>query len=368
MSSALVRWSVLAALCCVALVGSPQCGRAQGGQPDKVKIQTIDGVELKGHFYACSRKNAPTVLVLHSLGGSSQSQGWKNLAQTLQSDFSVMLFDFRGHGDSKTVDPTIFWKYQPNSLYAGKKASAAKSSEIDYKEFEKTSYFPVLVNDIAAVKGYLDRQSDRGICNTSSFILIGAEGGAALGAIWLNSEWYRHKMQLGPAGVPQMDQRPEGKDTIAAVWLSMSRAVGKRTFTPAQLFELAGRAKATPMLFVYGSEDSKGKAFASEAEKYIKGTAPPKGVASPHKYTGAPNPPPKTNLTGVELLQTKTLKTDAIIKAWLDLVVGAKENERAERDFQRSQYIWNFPGSGPQLAKPQGELNLVFDNYEKFMR
>src|SRR4051794_30978301 len=80
---------------------------------ENVKILTADGIKLHGVFYASEKKNAPTVIMLHSIGDgkSSKGQDWKNLAETLNAaKYSVLMFDFRGHGESTTIDdPKLFW-------------------------------------------------------------------------------------------------------------------------------------------------------------------------------------------------------------------------------------------------------------------
>src|SRR6185436_13587529 len=96
-------------------------------------------------------------------------------------------------------------------------ASKPRPTEIKHEQFN-TNYFTVLANDIAAAKSFLDEQPD---CNSSNLILIGARDGATMGALWLNSEWYRFRyLPAGPGRPATLDrQNPEGKATVAAVWL-----------------------------------------------------------------------------------------------------------------------------------------------------
>jgi predicted esterase len=352
-----VRWT---APVLFAFLGWAQPGFAQGDvEPEKVKIQTIDGVELRAFFYQSSKKNAPTILVLHNLGSHSQVKGWKDLAAALQPSYSVMLFDFRGHGESKEVDPTVFWKYEPNRLAAKQGGTPGKGATIDYKNFDTTgNYYPVLVNDIAAVKGFLDRRSDSGGCNTSSFILIGDGKGAALGAIWLNSEYHRYRMNIGAVGIT-IDNRPEGKDTIAAIFLSPTNKLGKRRLTLSSILDQAGRQQATPMVFMYGDSDEDSKTIAKGLEKALK---PAKGPSP--KYTGAVSLG-KTKLAGAEMLEQKSLKVDTAILKYLENVVSDKGNEWSDHDYRRSQYVWRF-GAQPIVIKPANEMNAAFDNYERF--
>jgi len=163
----------------------------RGGEP--VKFTTIDGVDLHGLFFQSAKKDAPTVMFIHALGDKAQRKEHLALAQELQASCSVLLFDLRGHGKSKDIDPEKFWKYGPNAKLV---KGAPKKTTIEYVDFDK-SYYPFIANDLAAAKAFLDRKNDTGACNTASTILIGAETGATLGAIWLNSEWYLYKLIPG---------------------------------------------------------------------------------------------------------------------------------------------------------------------------
>src|SRR5437870_4168269 len=72
---------------------------------EKVRFDTYDGVELVGTFYPSGAGgNAPTVLMLHQIGGNREQDGWSDLAEKLQPSYSVLIFDFRGHGDSTSVN------------------------------------------------------------------------------------------------------------------------------------------------------------------------------------------------------------------------------------------------------------------------
>src|SRR5437899_238296 len=77
---------------------------------DRVKFNTVDGVELHGVFYTSDRgKKAPCVMILPKIGSNSSQEGWDQLATDLQkAGYAVLLFDYRGHGDSTNVDPG-FW-------------------------------------------------------------------------------------------------------------------------------------------------------------------------------------------------------------------------------------------------------------------
>jgi hypothetical protein len=343
------------------LLAVPGFARAQNAaKPEKVRFTSIDGVELHGSFYP-SKRSAPTVLILHAIGEDSKKKGWLSLAEQLQKDYCVLTFDFRGHGDSTEVQSDLFWKQNYNRQYV----RSSDKATISHKGFDKR-YYPVLVNDIAAAKAFLDRsKNDSGVCNTSSFVIIGAETGASLGAIWLNAEWHRYKM-IPPMmfGLqPQPDTRPEGKDVVAAIWLSMSPMLGTYRLSPSAQLEIPGRQGATPMVFMYSDGDEKGKGVATKCASYLKATKDAKyGYIVAQKIEGG------GKLTGVSLLQ-KALGTGDAIADYLEKVMQVKGNEWTEREFKKSQYVWRFPGSPKLLpAKFPNEQNLMFETYEKFIR
>jgi len=326
---------------------------------DPVKITTVDGVDLHGLFFPSPKKDAPTVILLHPLGETGMTKSYTSLAESLQPNCSVLCFDFRGHGKSKDIDPALFRKYPGNSRVKGD----FKKTTIEYGDFPK-DYYPVICNDIAAVKGYLDRRNDANNCNSSNLILIGAETGATLGAIWLNSEWSRYKLQLNAMGIPQLNMTPEGRNTVAAIWLSISTKLGsKRSVTLEPVLDKAARENATPMAFVVGDLDSVGKERAEKLVKYIKG----KTKDTRHKGTFVAALK-ATKLTGVSLLEQKSLGLPDAIAKTLDDMASYKANEWTELDYRKSQYVWQQLGSPPVIAKPTGEMNAVFDTYEKFMR
>lgn len=348
---------VLAVVACFCLFQAPSAGQDADSKGEKVRFHTVDGVEIVGTFYPSARGKAPAVILLHALGDKSNTDAWTNLALELKKKYSVLAFDFRGHGNSKNLsDAPEFWKHPINKNNV---KGAPKATEIDYQNFNK-AYYPVLINDIAAARAYLEGRNDARDCNTSSMVIIGAETGATLGAIWLNSEWLRYQ-QLGGGFAPaQFNKTSEGKDIIAAIWLTPTAKLGSRTLSLAQTLDLPGRIGKTPMTFLYGDADANGKTVAKACEKAIKGTDP-KGD---YKYTAAVKIP-DTKLAGSNLLQKSTGTTKSIMD-YLEDVVDYKGNAWAERDFRKSFYVWRMGSIVPAKSSPTEKL-LVFDTYEKFI-
>ncbi|MFO0867207.1 MAG: hypothetical protein U0744_21640 [Gemmataceae bacterium] len=344
----------------------PRQAAAQEGS--KVRIPTIDGVVLQGTFYAAKNpagKVPPTVLLVHALGEKSSKPEWVNLATSLQEKFAVMTFDFRGHGESTEIDPAKFGRYQPNvNLVKGFKAN---KESIDYKDFDK-AYMPILCNDLAAVKAFLDRKNDQGQCNTSTFIVVGAETGATLAALWINSENYRFRMvpaqnPLFPPQPPPADAASEGRSVVGCVWLSISPTLGRNQVSISKLLDQPGKVHATPMVFMYGEEDAKGKTIGTGVVNAFKKDSRDK---EKYSFTGAV-PVQKTKLAGAGLL-AKSLGTDAAIREWIADVVKKKNNEWLEKDQRKSVYCWRMaPAAVPSIIKPAEEQNLIFDTYEKFI-
>jgi pimeloyl-ACP methyl ester carboxylesterase len=371
-----MRWwsqlpSLLGLLAGLALLLGPQTARAQ--QKEKqVNIMTADGVELAGTWYPGNKGDA-TVMLLHPIGKGEDSSkaGWDRLAKALNAKgYSVLRFDFRGHGASTTIqNPQKFYSFPLNRLVKANKAAPGNISVEDYGP----AYYPVLVNDIAAAKSYLDRKNDNGECNTSALVVVGADTGATLGAIWLNSEWFRYKALAPNQQKPyiHLDDEPEGKGTVAAVFLSINPQLGKGVSVYLQnVLRAPGQVNAVPMLFVYGDEDTKGKAEAVKLEKYIK-TNKFKNQAATGSYPikGA------GKARGRELLQ-KSLPTEADIVKYLEEGVLAKTPEWTKRDFTKSPYYWGLPARFPPGAVPRTAIeakglneNVIrWSTYAQFMR
>jgi hypothetical protein len=345
--------------------------RAQG-KPEPVKFKTADGVTIKGKFYPGENNNAPTVMMLHNVNENSKKAKWLNLAAKLQEKgYAVLTFDFRGHGDSTSVDAETFWKQRFNLMHV---PGGPKGLNIDNSKFHK-AYYPALVNDIAAAKAFLDKKNDAKECNSSRIILIGAETGATLGALWLKSEWQRYKVRVhditgkplvdrfGP--IPDTTKPPEGSAVINCLWLSISPTLGSRTVELYSLLYKAAKERGIPMAFVHGKDDKSGRILAKSLENKLvvykkKGERDDK-----YKFTAAWEIPDSGKLKGQELLQTKTIQG---IVDYLDEATKDRGEDWMEREFRKSAYVW-FTGGVPRpVAKLPDAMNLIFNTYEMFLR
>jgi len=305
------------------------CSGTSEGQGAKVNkknvvIKTFDGVELSGTLYPNSGgKREATVILMHDIdlkkGGTIQTPGWNGLAEALQADgYVVLAFDFRGFGESKTVDPGVFWPKQHNASV--RKGGGGKATSIEYKNFPP-SYIPQLLNDIAAVKAYLDRQNDARDCNTSSTILIGAGDGAALGSLWMGHETHRRRNKNnvggGGVGIGLVQPAPvlgdlESKDIAAAIWLSISHNVvpGSLRSAIGPSLVAASAKNKIPVAFVFGKNDSASGQISRSYETRINGMKATGKTATAKEIAG-------TKLAGDKLLlKTWTRRNGSSAPPW----------------------------------------------------
>jgi len=350
----------------VLMTAAPEA--AFGRQPKTLgqNITTFDGVELSATLYPNpGGKRDAVVVLLHDIdmkkGGASEQQGWTDLAVQLQKDgYVVLTFDFRGFGDSKAVNADKFWTY-PHNGRLNLKGKSGRAS-IDYREFNP-AYVQYLVNDIAAVKAYLDRRNDARALNASNTILIGAGEGATLGAMFVANETRRAKDKAKGIGVPVFGD-PEVKDLAACVWLNIKpKRYGTTQITNATLARWLAepvRHYKVPMLFVYGKGDTESSSVSDDILSKIKGGS--KKLDTPTKAFPVPN----TKLRGPQLLDKGLPTANEIVDVWLkDLMKERKSREQIERKPTDHGYVYlDTTGKFYKVNKPVnqevGEVNIPF--------
>jgi hypothetical protein len=334
-----MRRLALARLACSLLAGmaltcSAPTGRA--AEPERVKFDTFDQVEIHGTYYPGDTGNrSPCALVLHPLGGSSREEGWDNLAKELQKKhFAVLLFDFRGHGESTSVGMN-FWSADPNHRSLKSFKPGKLRDQISYKDFTTLQNWLALVNDIQAAKRFLDRKNDSNECNSANVVVIGAESSAALGALWIATEWKHPRMATGFPPVAANRNQLEGQDIACAVWLSFSSqiAVEKAKFTLRPDSWLAAPVRdKVPMCFLYGEQDQKAKSHAlhlydgvlhARKDKKLKLTIE-KSIKD-------------TKLAGRELLAKPSLNAEELILTYVSKVIDERGSSAwSKRDIDRT--------------------------------
>ncbi len=342
------------------------------GKSDQVTFETADAVKIVGSYYPSNKGiKAPCVLLLHDFdkqkGGHSQTQEWIDLASDLQTaGYAVLSFDFRGFGQSTTVGPG-FWMPPNNHNSVLMRAGAKAPMNINAKNFP-AAYFRQLVNDVAAAKAYLDNENDGSQLNSRNLVVIGAGQAAAVGMMWMDSEFKRHKAIAVPGlrgpVLQKMNADSVGEDFAAAIWLSPNPNLGGGNQSLNKdmhrwVGDIAGvRGHKVPMLFIWGKDDPAQKPvleylkvldmnFARDIKK--DPPVPVKGTDfTGEKYFDA-------KLVGSKLLDANLGTSAFITKSYLENVLkkrGAVQ-WKVRRNVEEYFYWKTLPV--PTLAKNKGE-------------
>ncbi len=292
----------------------PSVSRSDAPKSQKLLFETFDKVQIQGTWYPSSADGpkSPCVILVHKIGGNSSQEGWEVLAQALQEKgFAVLAFDFRGHGESKTVKPE-FWNLCRSNT-SGIKGASPKKESIDWKEFAP-SYLPILVNDISAAKLELERRNNAKECNSNEVYLVGAEDGAALAMMWMATEWNRRKRGYNQIGQLVYNPEPEGKDLAGLVCLSPRQTLGTGTTgvkVPTNSVFNNQKMRDLPTCFFFGAEDQPGKAFSTYLYDKVLNAEKLK-LKLTFKIEVE-----KTKLAGHELLGKKGLGTEDLVAKYI---------------------------------------------------
>jgi hypothetical protein len=347
----------LAAFFALMLSAKEPLSAADEVESKRVNFLTFDEVEITGSFYRSApagKKDKDAVVLLlhdfrHNKGGGSQEDGWRQLAGQLQKEgYAVLSFDFRGFGNSKSVSPK-FWSYQHNKQQIKSGKGRTPPASIDQKDFS-ANYYPTLVNDIAAARGYLNVLNDAGDVNASNIVIVGAGQGATLGALWLDSECKRQRDPRSdrlPEGViPQWGpltrfNDPEGNDIAAAVWLTVSPELETKRVGGSLKNALvdAGQKAKIPTYFLYGKTDDKA---ANLVQSNMNAIATENGRKVEHKNVKE-KAIAGTSLAGSKLLGGR-LKTSEYIIEFLNRAIEDRGSRvRKAREDQKYAFCWTTP-------------------------
>lgn len=318
-------------------LGSSSPATAQSTDTDNKKavtFETADEVKLTGTFYrGLKGTDSPCVLMLHPFKGDRSKGGWDGLASELQAKgFAVLTFDFRGHGGSTGVRDK-FWSFDQNKNGIKGGNNLRTKGQITVNDF-KNSYWPVLLNDIAAARNYLDLQNDAQKCNSSTIIVIGAQEGASLGIGWMCHEWDRRVVPSGTA-VYSVGTQPRipGEDFACGVWLGpVDRS--PTSGTSFRLREWIGRAnplrESTPFYVLYGKQDVNSAQCVPNLMTAIR--KPPENVRNKHsvdKDEGL-----ATKLPGQDLIGNNALGINQKIVGYIEEVLSKHRKNVAWKEMK----------------------------------
>lgn len=321
-----------------------------GAQPPRdeskkdASITTVDGVTLRGTYYKGTQgKDSPVALMLHEFGKDRTQGEWDKVAKALQAKgFAVLTFDFRGHGGSTSVEPNIFWSMPHNSADYIRNRGNGKKPTIRHQDF-KHNYIPYLVNDIAAVRKYLEKKNDASECNISNLFVIGDQTGALLGMLWVATEWQRPGIAplLGGAAPP-----PAGQDIAGCAWMSMPSYSGSGTKWNANHWPefVPQLREKVPMCFFYGEKD---KTSESAAKHYMDTVLRP-SANSPRNTETFAYGVTGTSLKGIGLLGQSNLKGDEKLFIYVDKILQKRGGTA----------VWQQRGNIPEALVPIQRLGV----------
>ncbi|HWG42439.1 MAG TPA: hypothetical protein VN688_06590 [Gemmataceae bacterium] len=329
----------------------------QAGRPEHVTFTTVDHVKLVGRLYPGSKgKNGACVLMLPELGQRSRAEiaAWRRLAEALQAEgHTVLTFDFRGQGESKSVTAD-FWKLPVNmalpAYHKGEWEDGVPPT-IEADEFS-ARYMPWLIHDIAAARMFLDvrHEDPDSPINSANLMLFGVGRGAALGSLWLASEGIRY--DAWGAGKSVKIVGLENQDILRGVWLGIETSWKSQKFPVSDWVTWAHRLRPdseVPIDFLYGDKDARAYRLVGELI----------GIGNGNRH-----PIPGASLSGMELL-AKDRSSERYIQGYLVKLLNAYHlREWTPRRLSSHHSYWGFPTLNPlapvdfYLAKCPGERIL----------
>ena len=239
-------------------------GRAKNSklpEPQPVSFDTQDGVRLSATYYrSVLGAGAAPVLLLHMRDGSQRE--WKPLAEQLQAGgYAVLTLDFRGHGDSRTVDPQVYRRLDP--------VTRKPLKTLNPQTFRREDFLAML-EDVEAAKRFLiqrhngtnsggesaarsagraaDASSPESAeLNIAKLTVVGAELGATIATLWAARDW----------SWPDLPFRGrQGRDVMALVLISPAWNLPGVGLNPSKA--LAALRTHVPMMVVVGGKDVEG--------------------------------------------------------------------------------------------------------------
>lgn len=286
MTKLISRAGVAVLITGIAFLFNAQNTLGQQAEPEVVRIETVDGLNLWGKWFQGGKGNkSDTVIMVHAYGKEcSKGSQWEDLAKSLQKeDFSVIMFDLRGHGESAKTQALQDWKKfceeRYNKLSGYILNPNANTQEIKKDKPFQPAYYPYLINDLAAVRRFVDKKNDANNCNSGRIFIIAEGSICPLVMMSVSTEFLRNGVYPAVVGA-NAPEHPAGKDIAGLVFLSWANSIGPGHNAAINLMNTAWKKpeiwqenKANPtfvaermkenvaMTFVYSKDDK-----ASEAE------------------------------------------------------------------------------------------------------
>lgn len=313
--------------------------RAADGR-EVVTLTTGDGAKLSARYFPCDKgPKSPAVLILDDIGDEARPAMCDEVARLLTKEgCAVLCFEFRGGAGSRPVEPE-FWENANNrQMVKGYKADEPPEA-IRFTDF-KPGYLPTLVNDVAAARAYLERRNDARECNTGQIYVVGFGRGAAIGQLWIASEWSRYRV----TGVQnRIATKPEGRDIAGCVWIDPAPTLGQQAIPMLELMKKTMTKRSTLAGLILADGDRAKEQFAKQCQEVlnVRGKSPLVATYTVRDTSGS------TGARGAVAEQTGKF------------IAGMRKLQELplwdDRNFGDRRYAWVFPGSAPVSAKDEGD-------------
>lgn len=197
---------------------------------ESFNLDTDDGVYLATTYWRAKKPSntTPVVVLLHGRG-QSQRDLFPFAKQLHEADFAVVTFDFRGHGDSREVQPDLYKKPKDyleskrerqirnatanrvipqgsralRERQAESKKRPAKSSadrideKTEFRSGDEITRF--CAKDLEAVKHFLLEHHNSQEFNVRNLGIVAAEMGVSVAARWMHEKEFLAPQRVGYA-------------------------------------------------------------------------------------------------------------------------------------------------------------------------
>lgn len=227
MMKSISRAAIFALIAGIAFLANTRDSNGQPATPDVVRIKTVDGLSLWGKWFQGGKGNkSDTVLMVHGYGQQCSKGAWEDLAIALQKeDFSVLMLDLRGHGESAKnralVDWSAFCEQSYNKLSGYPLNPKANTQEIKREKPFQPGYFPYLINDLAGARRFIDTKNDSGHCNSGRIFIVAEGSISPLIMMAASIEYLRNAVFAAVVGA-NVPEHPGGRDIAGLIFLSWS--------------------------------------------------------------------------------------------------------------------------------------------------
>jgi pimeloyl-ACP methyl ester carboxylesterase len=276
--------------------------RKQKANPERLTLETRDGLALNAAYYPPIRpsKDVVPVILLHMAKGSSAD--WAPLALSLQrAGHAVIVPDLRGHGESTQIN------------------RGGVSATLDQATMRKGDFEAMVTQDLERVKKFLVEENNKENLNIRKLCVVGAELGAAVAINWAALDWSWPPLATGPQG-----QDVNGLVLITPIWSHKGMTIVNAT-------KQDDLQRAISVMIIAGAKDSANLKEARRLHQIFERfhDEPPAAQMAEKKDLFIITPP--TSLQGTKMLSERSLNVERNIQEFIQLRLVRKNFPWGER-------------------------------------